>query len=255
MATDKTPWIDRFHQLEKHVETTNDVPTNHHPIFGNFMRKQRVLFNKEITTGIIKNEDKHALWKKFMEDNKARLYKYPEWLKELKDIETFIENNNVEEYNTVSKWINKGGSTYKHGKWIQKNNDLYELTNKIMKDNAYGSLSDVENNEEHAKQVGIMVLPQAYNTWKTFKQGPIYKKHFMNTVDEWYDNAEKLKEYVVKNKKYPNHPSTEKKNKSDEEVIKLAVWMASQKRRKNEGSVENRMMYAEWQKFIVDNKC
>jgi hypothetical protein len=255
MATKENTWFDKFEKVEAHIKTTNEVPTNHHPVFGNFMRKQRVLYNQELATGIIQDDTRHNLWKQFIEDNKSR--SYANWLKQLDDIKTYTQQNNVDNLKTVSNWrnnkINKIIKEY--GEWVEKYNDLYDITIKIMKDNNYTKLEEIEKNDVHLTQVGIMISQQVFDAWKNFKEGPIYHKHFMNTVDEWYESANKLKHYINKNGRYPLAPSTEKKNGADESVVKIATFVASQKRRKNEGSVENKFLYAEWQKFLAENKC
>ena len=253
-------WDKNFEKMINVITLTGKLPLNTDPELGNFMHKQKDTYKKELSTGIIVNKNKHDMWKQTIERYPHLFLKDSAWETDFNTICTKINTNpeKYEGYNSVSSWINnkdndvnKKRELYSTGRWIQAQNDNYEIIKKILIKNNY---NDIDKIPKETEPDNIMKNKTLYDKWTEFKTGVIYKKYFMNKVDDWFDNARKLKIYLDEHKNLPTNPVTIKKEKNNE-LTSLSTWVASQKRRKREGTVENIMLYDEWAKFKRDNGC
>lgn len=256
----KSTWYKHFDRMSTIVRDTGELPTHLDIELGAFLRKQKEKYKKEVATGNIKNQSKHDIWKKFMGDHPYLFIKQDAWKKEFNNIcDKIIANpETYEKYQTVSAWLNnndvnagKKDDDHKIGYWVKTQNTYYEKIKKILVDNNYNNVNDIPTDNNI---VNIMRNEEIYGIWTEFKNGVIYRKYFMNTVDIWFDNLQKLKVYVDTHKKLPPDPSTAKKG-NDDELKQLATWVATQKRRKADGNEDNKIFYDAWVKFKRDSGC
>jgi hypothetical protein len=171
----------------------------------------------------MKNENIYSEWTNFMNDYKEYIKNYQEyllsneeiWYNNLIKVKEYIDNNNKKPHSTdkdieikqLASWIYIQQNKYNYKKHIMKNEDIYcEWTN-FMND---------------------------------------YKEYFLSNEEIWYNNLNKVKEYIVNNKK---RLSTIDKNK---EIKQLASWIGTQHQnyKKKEHNMKNEEIYCEWTQFL-----
>jgi hypothetical protein len=62
----------------------------------------------------------------------------------------------------------------------------------------------------------------------------------------WYDNLNKVKEYIDKNKKKPTESD------KDEEIQKLGKWISLQQLNYNKKTMKDDNIYSEWSQFMIE---
>ena len=76
------------------------------------------------------------------------------------------------------------------------------------------------------------------------------KKYFSSNEESWYNNLNKVKEYIDKNKKRPS------KYDKDKEIKRLGCWIGNQQNnyKKREHNMKDNKIYNEWNNFTNEYK-
>jgi len=136
-------------------------------------------------------------------------------------------------------------------KWTTKFNLMKEYIDKNKKS------PSCHSKDENIKQLGIFIMTQNknyrikeqimsdskyYNIWKQFLEE--YSEYFKSTEDLWYENLEKVKDFIQKNKRKPNKRSSD----SNEKII--GEWLSKQNVKFNNNKMNNEEMYNDYKEFI-----
>jgi hypothetical protein len=91
---------------------------------------------------------------------------------------------------------------------------------------------------------------EIYDKWTTFMNDDKYKEYFIDNNELWFNNLEKVKQYIDYNNK---RPSAVDKNK---EIKQLGLWISHQQTnyKKKEQIMKNQEIYDKWTELINDDK-
>ena len=219
-------WINRLEEVKKYIDINDKNPSQHDKdkniiSLGYWISTQHQKYkNREY---IMKNEEIYNRWTEFINDNKYKKYfqsNEENWYDKLNEVIEYIDN-----YNKRPSQSNKDKNIISLGTWISNQQIKYKNKEQIMK------------NEE------------IYNSWTKFINDPKYKKYFQSNEDIWYDNLNKVIEYIDNNN---NRPSTNK----DKYIKSLGQWIYDQQKNyKNKTKImKNEEIYNKWTEFINNDK-
>ena len=212
-------WVNTLNKVKEYIDKNKKRPSEsdkHKEIkqLGIWISTQQQNYKKK--EYIMKNEDIYSEWTRFMN-------KYEEYF--LSNKEIWVNSfNKVKEYIDENK---KRPSQYDNdieikqlGKWI------------IMQQINYKNKEAIMKNEE------------IYNEWTNFINE--YQEYFLSNKEIWFDNLNKVKEYIDKN---GQRPSNSDKNK---EIKQLVQWLSHQQTnyKKKKDIMKNEEVYNEWTNFI-----
>ncbi len=194
--TDNEKWYEKLDELEDYIKVYKKTPSQHSKDktiknLGSWLNNQKQKYENEI--GNMKDSEIRKSWEEFTE-------KYKEYFKTDKEI--WYDNlNKLEDYIKVYK---KTPSQYSKdktikflGNWLNNQKQTYE------------------------KEIGNMKDSEIRKSWEEFTQK--YKEYFKTDKEIWYDNFNKLKNYIKVYKELPN-------KRSECNIIKfLGNWVCTQK--------------------------
>jgi superfamily II DNA or RNA helicase len=220
-------WHDNLEKVKKFIDTESKRPSssskNHDEKYlGLWIGHQSINYNKK--TQIMSDEHRQECWKKFVGDEKYKKYMMSNnevWYDNLEKVKKFIDTKNKRP-SSVSKIQDEKFL----GTWIGTQSKNYNKKNDIMKD---------ENIRE---------------CWKQFSDDVKYKKYFMSNSDVWYNNLEKIKEFIDTENKRPTQCSTNQNEKY------LGRWISQQSQNYNKKTciMSDEKIYECWKKFISNKK-
>ncbi|AYV76193.1 MAG: DEAD/SNF2-like helicase [Terrestrivirus sp.] len=145
----------------------------------------------------------------------VRINKVDTWYEKIEKVKKYINENNCKPSRNSEDII-----THKLGTWIDHQNKNYK------------------------SRVEIMKYVDTYNKWTELIND--YNEYFISNEQQWYNNLEKVKQYINDNKCLPL--SNDKKS----EIYKLKSWISTQQW--NYINVQNIMksndMYTKWTEFV-----
>jgi hypothetical protein len=97
-------------------------------------------------------------------------------------------------------------------------------------------------NKNYKTKEQIMSNQRYYNQWSNFLEE--YKEYFMSNEEIWYENLEKVKDFIQKNKRKPNKRS----NNNNEKTI--GEWLSKQNVKFNNNKINNDKIYKDYKEFI-----
>jgi superfamily II DNA or RNA helicase len=188
-------------------------------------------------------------------------------------------SNKIKEIKQMAQWISDQQQKYKKKEHIMKDEEIYnewiQFMNEYLKSNEeiwYDNLnkvkkyidenkkkpSQIDKNKQikllalwlntqqknYKKKEQIMKNEEIYNEWKQFMNE--YQEYFLSNKEIWYDNLNKVKEYIDNNKKRPS------KHDKDKEIKQLGCWIGTQQPnyKKKEHNMNNKEIYNDWTQFI-----
>ena len=180
--------------------------------------------NYKNKTKIMSSEKIYEQWNTFINDDKYKEY--------------FLDNDIIW-YNTLEKLK----------EYIDDNKKIPSCLNKNKEIKSLGSWT-CHQQSNYKKKLFIMSSEEIYNKWTNFINDDKYKEYFLDNNIIWYNNLEKLKEYIDDNKKIPSRSN---KNK---EIKSLGIWIATQNQNyKNKTKImSSEYIYNKWTTFINDDK-
>jgi hypothetical protein len=220
-----TIWLNTFIKIKEYIDINKEKPSsvdynNNIKKLGRWIITQNINYKKNID--IMKNEEIYNKWTDFINDDKYKEYFLDNiniWLNTLGKVKKYIIANNNKPYRHD---IN---NDIKHlGKWIDYQFQIYKSKSKIMAN---------EN---------------IYNKWIEFINDPLYKEYFLDNNIIWYNNLEKVKNYI---NTYNKRPS---KHNKDNNITQLGYWIGTQSKnyKKNLYIMSDKIIYNKWIEFIND---
>jgi len=293
-------WQITFDEVKKFIDTNNARP---HPKTNKklctWISSQLVNMKKNI--GIMKNRDIYKQWidcinspkyKKYFKLTDFRIRHYTEdiikkWSSKLKEVKTFIDENNklprACNQRELNSWIQHQKHYSKKREYIFKNDKIYKLWYEFTNDLKYKKYFN--NNEEEwkinfenvkkfinkydkrptsktneklcewvsnqiknsKKRIGIMRNEEIYNLWNEFINNVKYKKYFD------LDNTRDWKNQLEALKLFIN---TNNANPTKKSNTKLHSWHTTQinNYRNKIKIMKNDEIYTLWTEFITDSR-
>jgi hypothetical protein len=136
-------------------------------------------------------------------------------------------------------------------KWITKMNLIKEYIDKNKK------TPSCKSKDENIKQLGTFIMTQNknyrsktqimndtkyYNLWKAFLEE--YSDYFKSVEDVWYENLDKVKEFIEMNKRKPN----KKANNTNEKT--LGEWIIKQNVKYNNDKMNSEEIFNAYKEFM-----
>jgi len=215
----KEKWFNNFKDVKKYFIENNKKPYQHDKNKNIKKMGKWVMVNKINyinNNGMMKYNDIKKLWKEFINEFHIDFLSNEEkWFSNLKKVEEYIIQNNKRpsgsDKNKDIKFL---------AKWIGHQQINYTDNEQIMKD---------KNIRE---------------TWEKFIYK--YKILFESNENIWYDNLQKVIDYIDKNNKRPS--STD----NDNNIKCLGAWVCSQftNYQNNDRIMKNETIKKSWEEFI-----
>jgi superfamily II DNA/RNA helicase len=195
----KEIWYQRLEEVKKYMDEHKERPdkrslNNTIKKLGQWMGQQSNYYTKKIYT--MKNIKIYKSWTEFITDEN-----YKEIFISKEDI-WYLNFNKLKEYIIKHKERqvkeSKTKSTAKLGQWIS--NQLISYKNK-----------------DHR-----MKIPKFYDIFTKFLNDPKFKEYFMDRIELWYLNLNKVKDYLDKHGEKPSIRD------SDNHIVFLGHWLINQ---------------------------
>tara|TARA_Y100000389_G_C17471304_1_gene531415 strand:+ start:8174 stop:10645 length:2472 start_codon:yes stop_codon:yes gene_type:complete len=204
----------------------------------NFSKIKSYINEYKTLSNLMKNDKKLLYWL----DHTKKYYKKNEYIMSnievRKEWEIFVNENKELFLNSEEIWYNKFN---KLKDYIHKNNKLPHRTSndKDIQKLAYWLKDSKEN---YKKNVEIMKNIEIRKDWEIFLEK--YKELLFDNYEKWYNNFNKLKEYI---KKYNSLPNIKEK---------LSKWYYNQKHsyKNKKNLMKNENIKKEWEKFLEEFK-
>jgi superfamily II DNA or RNA helicase len=180
--------------------------------------------NYKNKTQIMSNNEIYNTWNEFINDEKYKIHfcvsNEDIWYEKLDEVKQYINKN----HKRPTECIKDNEEIKKLGRWL---------------------CQQIVNNN---KQQHLLTNNEIKNEWNNFITDPKYKEHFKSRDNDWYDQLNKVKEYINVNKK---RPSSKDKN---QDIKKLGMWIVKQKKNYNNKKfiMSDNKIYDKWKEFITD---
>ena len=212
-------WYDTLNKVKEYIDENSKRPSNNDnnkeiKQLGWWIGTQQKNFiNKE---PIMRNEGINSEWTNFINEYQEYFLSNEEiWYNNLKKVKEYIDENKKRPSNK-----DKDKEIKQLGCWIGTQQANLKKKEHNMKDD------------------------EIYNEWNKFINE--YQEYFLSNEEIWYDTLNKVKEYVIENKKRPS--STDK----DIEIKQLGCWITMQQKNyiKKEYIMKNQGIYNGWNQFM-----
>jgi superfamily II DNA or RNA helicase len=216
-------WYDNFKEVKKYIDVFKRRPSlndENIPIakLARWINTQQNTFKKD--TKVFKNADIKSEWYRFLEEYRQYfLTEEDKWNENLMKVMQYIQkhkkkpssHSDDKDIQYLSRWIQSQQNNYKAKKFIMANNEIYNLWSKFIKD---------------------------------------YEEYLKSNEDIWYDNLNKLKDYINCNKKRPNSSDKGK------EIQSIAKWLVQQNRdfKSKTNIMKIQRIFDTWFNFIQEYK-
>ena len=187
------------------------------------IKENDVFFKDKISVLETNFMNKKEIDEKVIEDKKL-IEKY------ILDIKEFIQYTWNERLEMVKQYIDENG---KRPSQHDKDKEIKQIGRWIG-----------TQQKNYKKKEEIMKNDKIYNKWTIFINE--YQEYFLSNEEFWYDNLNKIKQYIDNNKK---RPSNSDKNI---EIKQLGNWLSTQQKnyKKKEQIMINEKIYNEWTQFM-----
>jgi superfamily II DNA or RNA helicase len=212
-------WFNTLNKVKKYIVENSKRPSHGSKIkeikqLGYWIGTQQKNYKKK--EEIMKDEKIYNNWTKFMNEYKEYLLNNEEiWYDTLNKVKQYVIENKKRPSNSdknieikqLAKWLSHQQKNYKNKEYIMKNEEIY-------------------------------------NEWTQFIDE--YEEYFLSNKEFWFDTVNKVKNYIVNNKK---RPSNSDKNK---EIKQLGYWIGTQQKNyiKKKDIMKNEEIYNEWTQFL-----
>jgi superfamily II DNA or RNA helicase len=216
-------WYEIFEELNIFIKNNKRRPNKrskneNEKKIGNWVSIQNQ--NYKTKTKSMLDTIKYDLWTQFLKDYKEYFKSNDEiWYEIFEEVKKFIDEREIRP-NIKSKNDNET----KLCMWISNQSKNYKTKKNSMKD------------------------LQKYNLWTQFLED--YKEYFKSLDEIWYENFEKLKQFINENGKKPGQTSHDKKE------VYISKWMGTQIQnyKTEDQSMSNTKKYNLWKRFLEDYK-
>lgn len=279
-------YIDKNHKRPSLYDTDDNVAK-----LARWINTQQNTYKKN--TKAFKNENITQEWKQFLQKYKEYfLTEEEKWKNNLDLVIKYIDKNKKKPSSSnedisiqyLSRWIQKQQKNYKEQKYIMENKEIYGLwsgfiekykeylmNNKEVWYDNLNKLKDyincnkkrpscteknkelqsigkwlVQQNRDYRERLYIMKEDEIYIVWQQFTEE--YKEYIKTNDEIWYNNLDKLKDYIDCNKK---RPSCSDKN---DEIKTIGLWCICQQKnyRDKINAMKDEEIYNKWVLFIKE---
>jgi hypothetical protein len=291
-------WYNNLNKVKDYIDKNDKTPSNHDKnkeikSLGKWINSQKTKYIKK--EGIMNNEDIYTKWANFVNEyQKYFLSNEKIWYNSLNKVKEYIVENSkkpshgskIKDIQILGSWVGTQQQNYKTKEQIMKNDEIYNEWTQFMneyeeylKSNEeiwFDNLNKVkdyinlnkkkptesdEDKEIHKlgkwlshqqinykKREYNMKDKSIYSEWTQFMKK--YKEYFLSNKEIWYDNLNKVKEYIDYNKKRPNSKD------KDLEINQLAQWLCHQPRnyKKKQYNMKDDEIYNNWSQFMNEYK-
>jgi superfamily II DNA or RNA helicase len=216
-------WFNNFNELKTFISKNKQLPSTSIQIqnkiihnLGRWLSIQQQRYASK-TEGM-KDADRYNLWTQFLEDYKEYFISDDEkWIQKFESLKTFIDKNKrtpsqkKNEEKKLSKWLSHQQTNYKDKKNSMKDEALYNLYTQFLED---------------------------------------YKEYFISTHEKWFYHFDKLKMFIMNNKK---KPSAKSKNV---DIQFIGSWLDVQKKdyKQKVNGMQDEVRYNLWTQFLEEYK-
>ena len=298
-------WYNNLEKVKQFIDENIRTPINgcqnkEEKIIASWISLQIKNYKKK--TYIMKDKEIYNAWTEFINDEKYREYflsNEEAWHDNLEKVKQFMNENDKrpsdysknQEEKTLGSWIGTQNKNYQKKTYIMKEKKIYDAWTEFINDEKYiqyflsneevwyDNLEKVkqfmdENNKrpsseskiKEEKTLGTWIGNQKqnyqkkkeimkekkefYDAWTKFINNEKYKEYFMSNEEVWYNNFEKVKQFINENEKRPSDHS------KNEEEKKLGSWIGTQnqKYKKKKEIMKEKEIYDAWTEFINDEK-
>jgi superfamily II DNA or RNA helicase len=197
-------WYENLNKLEQYILENNKTPLSidkdkEIKQLGRWLSHQKINYKTEIK--IMKEFEIRKRWEDFIAKYSEHFKDNNEiWYENLNKLEQYIlENNKTPPQNSKLQYSKPQNKEIKQiGYWLSTQNKNYKKEKYIMK--------EVEIRKR----------------WKDFMNK--YSEHFKDKNEIWYENLNKLEQYILENNKTPS------KRDKNKEIKQFGVWLSQQKK-------------------------
>ena len=228
-----TIWYNNLKKIKHYIDINNKRPLkdeNKRPLkdennsikLGSWISTQSKNYKNK--NQIMLNDTIRKSWEDFINDDKYKEY--------------FIDNTKLW-YNKLEEIKNYININYKRPSGGDKNTNIKQLGKWIS--------TQLKN---YKNKTHIMLNDTIRKSWEDFINDDNYKEYFLDNNTFWYNNLEKVKNYININNKRPLQ-----KDKNNN-IKKLGIWLSWQNinyKNKNKIMLDDTIRKS-WEEFINDNK-
>ena len=204
------------------------------------------LFNKKDYKGYIEEEMVRYIEENNGVNSEENDSTYVEFDTEIKHLYDIVFDSMGNSLDNVEKWRYKLGVVKE---FIDLNCKRPSSTSKNKEEKVLGIWigRQLKNSNDKTQ---IMKEVEIYNLWNEFVNDDKYKEYFMDNMNVWKNNLDKVKEFIDLNCKRPSN-----KSKNKEEKV-LGSWIGTQlKNNKNKTEImKETEIYNLWNEFVNDDK-
>jgi hypothetical protein len=232
-------WYNNLESVKEYIDTNkkrpsstdNDISVKQ---LGPWLQNNITNYSLNVTKckKIMKTQEIRLAWEAFIGNSKYSEYFLDNntiWYKTLDKVKEYIDTNNKRPSST-----DKDNSIKQLGLWLGTNTQNY--------------------NPDVSKCKYIMKTLEIRQAWKAFIGNSTYSEYFLDNTTIWYNNLEKVKEYIDTNNKRPN------KTDKDISVKQLGNWLGTNIKNYNLDVSKCKHIMAiqeirqSWKAFIGNNK-
>jgi superfamily II DNA or RNA helicase len=222
-------WQNRFNIIIQYIEDNSILPPRSSTNIevkkmAEWIQHQKQYYKNK--SSIFENQDIRLIWEQFV--SKYDKYKTIEdkWIENLQCVKDYVKLNkklpprddNDDAVRKLSNWVNSQKQNYKNKTQILNNEYFYKLWDEFIHD--YDNLCMDNDN-----------------------------KPFKTYQEKWFDNFDKVKNYIFQNNKLPS------KHDKDDKIMKLGIWISRQNQnyRKQDDLMKYDNIRKIWDEFIGMN--
>ena len=222
-------WQNRFNIIIQYIEDNSILPPRSSTNIevkkmAEWIQHQKQYYKNK--SSIFENQDIRLIWEQFV--SKYDKYKTIEdkWIENLQYVKDYVKLNkklpprddNDDAVRKLSNWVNSQKQNYKNKTQILNNEYFYKLWDEFIHD--YDNLCMDNDN-----------------------------KPFKTYQEKWFDNFDKVKNYIFQNNKLPS------KHDKDDKIMKLGIWISRQNQnyRKQDDLMKYDNIRKIWDEFIGMN--
>ncbi len=216
-------WINKLNKVKEYIDVNNKRPSQQDKdknikVLGGWISNQQKKYKTK--KEIMSEPHIYSEWTHFIEKYKEYFLSNVEyWQQNLESVKEYIDQNNKRPSSG-----DKNKDIKILSKWIQHQQENYKIKKEIMSN------------------------PMIYSEWTQFMEK--YKEYFLSNEELWYQNLNKVSEYIDINNK---RPSSSDKNK---DIKTLGSWINNQQ---NNYKIKIKIMaephiYNKWTEFIEEYK-
>ena len=222
-------WHDNLNKVQEYININNKRPSitskdKNIAKLGRWLSTQLTNYNKDIKLckDIMKDKNIKLEFENFLIKNKKYFKSNEElWHEILNKIQNYLN-----EHHERPSAICKDKNIEKLGKWLSKQLTNYNEDIKLCK--------DIMKNKNIKLEFEKFLIKN--------------KKYIKSNTEKWYDNLNKVQEYININNKKPSESC------KDKNIKKLRKWLSNQLTNYNKDIMKDKKIKLEFEKFLIKNK-